>query len=748
MSATVRSAIEAASTSPTRLRNNRKIRLFTNIRNHALRLLTIAAILAQSTAAAMQPVTDIRQVALAEYAGCAVTLGGALRCFGNNGNGELGNGATGDYLKYAAETIAGDVSAVAMGDRHACAIVKSGLSCWGDDSAGQIGNGNLGGSVTRPVQVIAEGVTALAAGGDTTCAVVHGALYCWGRNQEGQVGTGKRSDPVATPTRVIDHGVTAVATGGQHTCAIVDRELKCWGFMLDRQGPGFSTLLTPTTFIAGGVTAVAAALHTCAVVDGALQCWGRNFSGQVGIGGPSVAPKVPTQVIAKGVTDVVADGQNTCAIVDAALYCWGSNSLGQFGARTPARADEPRKLLAAGVSAAAVGMHQVCAIVDGALQCTNRAPLDEQPSQDWLAFGTTNTPFSIPDPELPRLVRYGVWRGTIGKLDVMVKLEPEGCEASYYYLRHLWGIPLFEKDKRGAVWQEATGEPSATWTFESATPETADGHWTDGDGKRRLPIHLQRIAEGSKERYRCETGVGKAFDAPRIAAQKPAIAEAAFENHRYRTLSLFSGNVVSVEVPAHERRLPNLNKVMQAWQRTQILEYYGCQTALASRIDMKNPDLDFYQAMTPVVWNDRVLVLRENYSAYCGGAHPNAGIAGYVTWDLLNDKPIEPWEWIRSSKGEYGGYVAPEGLNRVIHAIAAAGGNVDDECKQATDSNASYLIYPTRTGMVFSPVLPHVVQACADDIEVPYAKLRPYLTPEGAAAVAALTGLQARSESP
>lgn len=142
----------------------------------------IVAILGSGTARATAPVNDIQRLSLSEQHGCAITLGGALRCYGNNGQGQLGNGASGAYAKFAEQIIAGGVTAVATGQQHTCAIAGGALLCWGDNSDGQIGNGKAGGIVVKPTQIIDADVTAVAASLNTTCAVVRGALRCWGRN--------------------------------------------------------------------------------------------------------------------------------------------------------------------------------------------------------------------------------------------------------------------------------------------------------------------------------------------------------------------------------------------------------------------------------------------------------------------------------------------------------------------------------------------------------------------------------------
>ena len=725
-----------------------------------------AALCAAAAQAPGGVVADVARLSLSEGHGCAVTHGGALRCVGNNGQGQLGTGSRASFIKVARTVLDGGVTQVATGSAHTCAIASGALLCWGDNGEGQVGTGKVGGTVSKPVRVIEAGVTAVAAGGANTCAVVSGALRCWGSNREGQVGTGVASLPVASPTQVLASGVTAVATGGQHTCAVVGGALQCWGFMFDTKGSGFQTLLTPTTFIADGVTQVVAALHTCAVAKGALLCWGRNFNGQVGVpGGPAVAPSRPTTVVPSGVTDVVTDERNTCAIVRTGLHCWGSNSAWQMG-HSPQSGQHhtPHPMVASGVTAVAVGMNQICAVVDGNLQCTNRVPDDAQPKQDWIALGTQRTLFAPPEPVLPRLSGYGLWRGTVGKQPVMVLLEPQNCDSSYYYLKHLWGITLTEQDKRGQVWVEGTAS-EAKWTFERATADTLVGQWTDAQGQRSLPIHLQRVAspkgvkparaagasgpaadagladssdtDSATDSATCGT-LNAAFNAPRVAAQKMAQTDGMFETHRYSRVSLLNGAVEGFALPDPATQ-PRLSQALQRWLWAAVPDYYECQTALGNRLDAKRPEPDFTRQMAPVFWNDKLLVLRETYSVYCGGAHPSGGIASYLVWDLAQDKAIEPWRWIRGGQGKYGA-VTPDALNRLITRLSDR--QSDAECLEAIRSTASYLAYPARKGMVFSPMLPHVVQACADDIEVPYTQLRPHLTPAGLAALEALLGVK------
>lgn len=177
-------------------------------------------------------ITDAKKIALGPFHACLLRRTGDVVTFGD----DLGDTVLGDEhsgLVLAPRPVAGFRASidVAAGLDSCCAVRADGhVDCFGQNGDGQLGDGTLV-SRTSGVEVVGvEHATVIASRTFTTCAIAAGNVACWGNGKRGVLGSGSTERaPRATLVAGL-HDAVALSVGDHHACALTkDGHVACWG---------------------------------------------------------------------------------------------------------------------------------------------------------------------------------------------------------------------------------------------------------------------------------------------------------------------------------------------------------------------------------------------------------------------------------------------------------------------------------------------------------------------------------------
>ncbi len=286
--------------------------------------------------------SGVIQISLGAHHTCAVTSGGGAKCWGFNLFGQVGDGSPQAAFSKIPVDVLGltaGISQISAGTFHTCALTTAGgVKCWGENSQGQLGDGTTTMRLT-PVDVIGlnSGVVQISAGMSHTCALLAtGDVKCWGFNGSGGLGNGtKTSSLIAVDVTGLSAPAIQISAGGHYTCAVITGGgAKCWGANGNGNlGDGTGTNRTMPVDVIGltsGVAQISAGFaYTCAVTTaGGVKCWGSQLISTV----PFSHTPIDIDGLTSGVTQIRTGGSHTCALTTAGgVKCWGLNSQGQLG---------------------------------------------------------------------------------------------------------------------------------------------------------------------------------------------------------------------------------------------------------------------------------------------------------------------------------------------------------------------------------------------------------------------------------
>ena len=294
----------------------------------------------------------LNQVSACANCSIALSMDGKVFSWGWNQNGDLGNGNSSDVNIPVAVKTEGTpmksktISQISSGGTHNLALSMDGkVYAWGDNNNGQLGDGTTNNS-NVPVAVKTNGtdmdgktIVQVSAGDEHTIALdTEGNIYEWGTmfGIYSRITTPRLLDVVGTV--ITNKIITKVVAGNRYSTAIAsDGTVYAWG---NNSNFGINSK-TPVKLDFFGKNIESISLgdsHALAIAsDGTVYAWGNNFYGQLG-NGTNANSTVPVKVSIIGGLPTnkalkVEVGSNHSIVVttNGEVYAWGKNIDGQLG---------------------------------------------------------------------------------------------------------------------------------------------------------------------------------------------------------------------------------------------------------------------------------------------------------------------------------------------------------------------------------------------------------------------------------
>jgi alpha-tubulin suppressor-like RCC1 family protein len=281
---------------------------------------------------------DWRQITTARYHTLGLRTDGTLWGFGDNRQGQLGDGTTEE--RTAPARIGKERwRSVATSPFHTVAIREDGtLWVWGWRAFGWEGGPE---KVPSPVQLGTE-----AGWQDVSCSSSHalainsdGTLWSYGGNDHGELGLGKASRMSRFELARVGQGSDwLAASAGNHFSLAIKRDGSLWAFGENYQGQlGDGTTEERPAPVNVGKGSLWRAVHAgeahvvAEAMDGSTWTWGSDRLGQLGDGRPLVLLEpAPVQPGSKWRFAAGEEGTSIGLRADGAMWSWGSRRVGSF----------------------------------------------------------------------------------------------------------------------------------------------------------------------------------------------------------------------------------------------------------------------------------------------------------------------------------------------------------------------------------------------------------------------------------
>lgn len=331
----------------------------------------------------------------------------------------------------------------------------------------------------------------------------------------------------------------------------------------------------------------------------------------------------------------------------------------------------------------------------------------------------------------------GVWQGTVGTLPVRACLSQTSedyARGSYYYMSKLVPIAL-QKEEAAGAWSEHEGgaeDSGGNWTLANDGDNRLTGQWRSGT--KNLPIVLTRVAAPANDFGPCNSSE---FHAPRVRPIRVTSAPETRDGIAYTKLTYNLGpgfpdsSIVGFAIREQQPGDRAINAALRVDTTKPDADYLACDH---QQVAMQGTAGSFSYEAEPDLLTADFLSATISSGGDCGGAHPDDSTF-HRTFDRKTGHAVDLGNWFnaRGVKARTAGDDSPyrELTPALRSAVLRHFKFEESECREAVSSADYWDIALGRTGLAFTPSLPHVAEACAEPATVPFRELSAWLSSAG-----------------
>lgn len=295
---------------------------------------------------------DVKEVSISGGSSCVVLTDGRVACWGDNAQGQLGNGSTVNSAAPAFVTGISTATDISLGGTQACAVLASGgVRCWGQGYLGSVAPSQ---SLT-PVDV--PGITdavQVSVGLAVCVRLGSGGVTCWG-------GRGVLADPMPLPVPNIASAIDIAVDAAGACSVLADGTMQCW----ESTTTDTSSNPVPIPSVSGALRVSRGGITCALLAAGSAQCWANDAV-------PAMKTKAPEVIELPGSFALTTGSQTSCAVAnDGTVLCWGYGPLGD-GSSDQSAVPVPVVGLTTSINVS-YGVNHGCAVLaDGTVRCWGR----------------------------------------------------------------------------------------------------------------------------------------------------------------------------------------------------------------------------------------------------------------------------------------------------------------------------------------------------------------------------------------